>query len=101
MAVKSNKKTENQSAAKKQRAKYGGGSIRFNKSKNAYVVSYKGKSTTVKTQTLAEQKLREFKKLMKNVSENDRKKAKERKDKANRCILRRPESSSFVGRADP
>lgn len=87
MSVKSNKKTETQSTEKKHRAKYGGGSIRYNTAKDAYVVSYKGKSTTCKTKKQAEDKLREYKLLMKNVSENERKAAKQRKEKGANTVV--------------
>lgn len=71
----------------KTRRKYGTGSIRFNTCKNAYTVSYKDMCTTCKTQKQAESKLREFKRLMKDVSENERKAAKQRKAKSDLTVI--------------
>lgn len=78
--------TDKSAMNNKPRARYGSGSIRYNTAKNAYVVSYRGKCTTVRTRKLAEEKLREFRAIMKNVSDNERKKAKERKANGNMTL---------------
>lgn len=52
-----------------ERGKYGAGSVRYNKTKDCYVVSFKGKSTSCKTKKDAENKLREFKTAAKSISE--------------------------------
>lgn len=69
-----------------ERAKYGGGSVRYNKAKDCYVVSYKGRSTSCKTKKDAEKKLRVFKTEAKAVSDNERKHMQECKEKGKQTL---------------
>lgn len=70
-----------------ERGKYGAGSVRYNKTKDCYVVSFKGKSTSCKTKKDAENKLREFKTAAKSISEVERKEAQKNKDKGKQTVV--------------